>query len=574
MKRTMFQTLFVLGLSAGLGYLAADGRLDAPRSALAADEPAVRSPQSVASLEGKSCCSEGVGRSGLLGLSTIAVVPGSAPSAQGGKKPNIIVLWGDDIGWFNVSAYNHGLMGYKTPNIDRIAKEGAMFTDWYGQQSCTAGRASFITGQNGFRTGLLKVGLPGAKEGLQARDVTIAQLLKAQGYITAQFGKNHLGDRDEHLPTAHGFDEFMGSLYHLNAEEEAESPDYFKNPALRKKYGTRGVLHTWANPDGTQRIESTGPLNTKRMETIDEEVTKESLRFMTDAKKADKPFFLWWNSTRMHIFTHLKKESDGKTGLGIYPDGMVEHDGMVGQLLDKLKELGLEDDTIVMYSTDNGAESFSWPDGGTTPFRGEKATNWEGGFRVPCVIRWPGVIKPGTVSNEVYSHEDMLPTLLAAAGAPDVKEQLLKGMKVGDKTFKVHLDGYNIADSLAGKSANPRNEFFYFNDDGSLVGLRYDNWKIVFAEQRAEGFDVWQDPFVPLRVPKIFNLRSDPFEKGDQIGLGYKKWRIDRTFLLVPAQEYVAGFLATFKEFPPSQKVGSFSLDQVLETLQKGGGNR
>jgi arylsulfatase len=496
------------------------------------------------------------------------VVASDAAVAADAKKPNIVVIWGDDIGYWNVSAYNQGMMGYKTPNIDSIAREGAIFTDWYGQQSCTAGRAAFLTGQSGFRTGLLKVGLPGAKEGLQSRDVTLAQLLKARGYKTAQFGKNHLGDLDEHLPTAHGFDEFMGSLYHLNAEEEFENADYFKDPALVKKFQTRGVIHTWAMPDGTQKIESTGPLGKKRMETIDEEVTAHALRFMEESKKADKPFFLWWNSTRMHIFTHLKKESEGKTGLGIYPDGMVEHDAMVGQLLDKLKELGLDENTIVMYSTDNGAEEFSWPDGGTTPFRGEKATNWEGGYRVPCAIRWPGVIKPGTVLNDVFAHEDMVPTLLAAAGDPDVKEKLLQGMKVGNDTFKVHLDGYNITDALAGKSPSPRGEFFYFNDDGSLVAMRYNNWKIVFAEQRAHGFDVWQEPFVFLRLPKIFNLRSDPFEKGDQIGIGYDKWRIDRTFLLVPAQAYVARFLATFKEFPPSQKAGSFSLEQVMETLQ------
>ncbi len=412
--------------------------------------------------------------------------------------------------------------------------------------------------------------MPGAKEGLQARDVTIAQLLRAQGYMTAQFGKNHLGDLDEHLPTAHGFDEFMGSLYHLNAEEEFENEDYFVDPALIKKYQTRGVIHTWANSDGTQRIESTGAFGKKRMETIDEEITKASLDYLEKAKKANKPFFLWWNSTRMHIWTHLKKESQGKTGLGVYPDGMVEHDAMVGQLLDKLKELGLEDNTIVMYSTDNGAESFSWPDGGTTPFRNEKATNWEGGFRVPCAIRWPGVIKPGTVSNDVFAHEDMLPTLLAAAGVPDVKEQLLKGMKIGDKTFKVHLDGYNITDALAGKAPDPRKEFFYFNDDGSLVALRYNQWKLVFQEQRAHGFDVWQEPFTPLRLPKLFNLRSDPFELADHDSIGYPKWRIDRVFLLVPAQEYVARFLASFREFPPSQKAGTFSLDDVLLSLQQG----
>src|SRR6188508_3142199 len=499
-------------------------------------------------------------------LATLAAIP-LAASAQG-KQPNILIIWGDDVGYWNLSAYNQGMMGYKTPNIDRIAKEGALFTDWYGQQSCTAGRSCFITGQSGFRTGMLKVGLPGAKEGLQARDVTIAELLKAQGYMTAQFGKNHLGDADETLPTAHGFDEFFGSLYHLNAEQEPENEDYFKDPEMRKKYGTRGVIHTWANADGTQKIESTGPLNIKRMETIDEEVQKEAMRFMTDATKANKPFFLWWNSTRMHIFTHLKKESQGKTGLGTYPDGMVEHDAMVGQVLDKLQELGLAENTIVMYSTDNGAEAFTWPDGGTTPFRGEKNTNWEGGYRVPTAIRWPGVIKPGTVLNDIFAHEDMLPTLMAAAGVPDVKEQLLKGMKVGQKTFKVHLDGYNLTDALAGKSPGPRKEFFYFNDDGSLVGLRYNQWKIVFAEQRAHGLDVWQDPFVPLRFPKLFNLRSDPFETADHESIDYGRWRVDHAFVMVPAQQYVGQFLASFKEFPPSQKPGSFSLDEALQTLQ------
>ena len=487
------------------------------------------------------------------------------------KKPNILIIWGDDIGYWNVSAYSQGMMGYKTPNIDRLAKEGALFTDWYGQQSCTAGRACFITGQVGFRTGMLKVGLPGAEEGLKARDVTIAELLKAQGYVTGQFGKNHLGDRDEHLPTAHGFDEFYGSLYHLNAEEEPENPDYFKDPEMIKKYATRGIIHSWANADGTQRIESTGPLTKKRMETCDEEFTKETLRFMTDAKKANKPFFIWWNSTRMHIWTHLKTESQGKTGLGTYPDGMVEHDAMVGEILDKLKELGLDDNTIVMYSTDNGAEKFSWPDGGTSPFRNEKASNWEGAYRVPCAIRWPGVIKPGTVLNDIFAHEDMLPTLLAAAGVPDVKEQLLKGMTVGKKNFKVHIDGYNITDALAGKSPSPRKEFFYFNDDGSLVGLRYQQYKVVFAEQRAHSLEVWQDPFVELRFPKLFNLRSDPFEEADHESIDYPRWRVEHAFVLVPAQQYVGKFLSTFKEFPPSQKPGSFSLEKVMESLQQRG---
>jgi arylsulfatase len=361
----------------------------------------------------------------------------------------------------------------------------------------------------------------------------------------------------------------MGSLYHLNAEEEFENPDYFKDPALIRKFQTRGVLHTWALPDGTQKIESKGPLGKKRMETIDEEITKASLDYLEKAKKADKPFFLWWNSTRMHIHTHLKKESQGKTGLGIYPDGMVEHDGHVGQLLDKLKALGLEENTIVMYSTDNGAEKASWPDGGTSPFRGEKNTNWEGGYRVPTAMRWPGVIKPGTVNNDIFAHEDMLPTLLAAAGVPNVKEQLRKGMQVGNKSFKVHLDGYNLTDALAGKTPSPRKEFFYFNDDGSLVALRFDQWKLVFAEQRAHGFDVWQEPFVQLRLPRLFNIRADPFEESPH-GWDNWKWRVDRAFLLVPAQEYIGKFLSTFKEFPPSQKVGSFSLDQVLESVTKG----
>jgi arylsulfatase len=487
------------------------------------------------------------------------------------KKPNFLIIWGDDVGWFNISANNNGMMGYKTPNIDRIAKEGANFTDWYGQNSCTAGRCAFITGQVGFRTGMLTIGMPGSKEGIQDRDVTLAQLLKAQGYMTAQFGKNHLGDRDEHLPTKHGFDEFMGSLYHLNAEEEPENEDYFKDPAMIKKYNTRGVLHCWANPDGTQKIESTGPLNKKRMETIDEEVTKRSLEYLEEAKKADKPFFLWWNSTRMHIFTHLKKESVGKTGFGVYADGMVEHDGHVGQLLDKLKELGLEDNTIVMYSTDNGAEKFSWPDGGNSPFRNEKNSNWEGAYRVPCFIRWPGVIKPGSVFNDIFAHEDMVPTLMAAAGVPDVKEQLLKGMKVGDKTFKVHLDGYNLTDALAGKAPGPRKEFFYFGDNGSLVGLRYNQWKIVFQEQRAVGSHVWREPFVTLRRPKMFNLRTDPFEIADEESANYETWWAERAYLMVPALQYIGQFLGTFKEFPPSQKVGKMNLDEVMENLTNAG---
>jgi arylsulfatase A-like enzyme len=483
------------------------------------------------------------------------------------SRPNILVIWGDDIGWFNPSCYHGGVMGYRTPHIDRIAAEGVRFTDWYGQQSCTAGRAAFITGQAPIRTGLTKVGLPGATLGLQAEDPTIADLLRPLGYATGQFGKNHLGDRDEFLPTMHGFDEFFGNLYHLNAEQEPEHPDYPKDPRFKQRFGPRGVLHCWANPDGTQKIEDTGPLTTKRMETVDEEFLAASLEFMEKANDDGKPFFLWWNATRMHVFTHLKKESQGVTGLGLYPDGMVEHDGHVGQLLHKLDELGIAENTIVMYSTDNGAEVLSWPDGGSTPFRSEKDTNWEGGWRVPCAIRWPGVIEPGTVSNEIFSHTDMLPTLLAAAGEPDIVEKLKRGHKAGKKTFKVHIDGYNLLPFLAGEvKENPRKAFFYWSDDGDLMALRFERWKVVFMEQRARGLGVWQDPLVSLRAPKIFNLRSDPFERGDvDASLFYDKWMADHLFLLVPAQALVSLFLKTFEEFPPRQRPASFSIEGALE---------
>jgi arylsulfatase len=504
-------------------------------------------------------------RLALLLLACIAAAPTWAQTA---KKPNILIIWGDDIGQFNVGAYNMGMMGYKTPNIDRIGKEGAVFTDWYGQQSCTAGRAAFITGQSPIRTGLTKVGLPGAPEGMRKEDPTIATLLRAQGYMTGQFGKNHLGDRDEMLPSAHGFDEFFGNLYHLNAEEEPENPDYPKNPEFKKRFGPRGVIHSFA--DG--RITDTGPLTRKRMETIDEEVTAKALDFMERAKKADKPFFLWWNSTRMHIWTHLKKESQGKTGLGVYPDGMVEHDGHVGQVLAKLKELGLDENTIIMYSTDNGAETMSWPDGGTTMFRGEKNTNWEGGYRVPAMIKWPGVIKPGTIVNDIGSHEDMLPTLLAAAGDTTVKDDLKKGRAIGGMTYRVHLDGYDLMPALKGSAPWPRRDFIYWTDDGSVAALRYDNWKMVFLEQRGHGFDVWQEPFVALRLPKLFNLRTDPFERADKEGMGYPQWRIDRAFLIAPAGAYVAQWLQSFKEFPPRQKPGSFNLDRVMESVMRGSG--
>jgi arylsulfatase A-like enzyme len=482
------------------------------------------------------------------------------------KKPNILIIWGDDIGQFNISAYNMGMMGYKTPNIDRIGKEGAVFTDWYAQQSCTAGRAAFITGQSPIRTGLTKVGLPGAPEGLQKEDPTLAELLKPYGYMTGQFGKNHLGDRDEMLPTNHGFDEFFGNLYHLNAEEEPENPDYPKNPDFKKKFGPRGVIHSYA--DG--RIEDTGPLTKKRMETIDDEVTARALEFMKEAKDAGKPFFIWWNSTKMHIFTHLKPEYEGKTGLGVYADGMVEHDDQVGQLLAKLKELGLDDNTIVMYSTDNGSESFSWPDGGTTMFRGEKNTQWEGGYRVPTLIRWPGVIKPGTIINNIGSHEDMIPTLMAAVGDPNIKDELLKGKTIGNMTYKVHLDGYNLIPSFKGEDDWPRKEFIYWTDDGSVAALRYGNWKATFLRQDAHGLDVWIEPFVELRAPLLTNLRMDQFELAQDIGMDYDRWFIEHMFMIAPAGAYVAQWLQSFKEFPPRQKPGSFNLEKVMEAVTSG----
>ena len=506
----------------------------------------------------------------LAFAAAIGLTPAVA-HAQSPTKPNILVIWGDDIGQFNISAYNMGMMGYRTPNIDRVAREGALFTDWYGQQSCTAGRAAFITGQSPIRTGLTKVGLPGAPEGMKKEDPTVATMLRAQGYTTGQFGKNHLGDRDDMLPSAHGFDEFFGNLYHLNAEEEPENADYPKDEAFKKRFGPRGVIHSFA--DG--RITDTGPLTKKRMETIDEEVLAKSVDFMERAVKAQKPFFVWWNSTRMHIFTHLKAESEGKTGLGVYADGMVEHDGHVGKLLDKLDALGIADNTIVMYSTDNGAESFTWPDGGTTMFRGEKNTNWEGGYRVPCAIRWPGVVKPGTVINDIGAHEDMLPTLLAAAGDTTAKDELVKGRTIGGTSYKVHIDGYDLAPALRGTAPWPRKEFLYWTDDGSVAALRYGNWKISFLVQEAEGLKVWQQPFVQLRAPMITNLRMDPFERAEhENAMGYQRWYLDRMYLIAPAGGYVAQWLQSFREFPPRQKPGSFNLDRVMESInsQQGSG--
>jgi arylsulfatase len=480
--------------------------------------------------------------------------------AQSNKKPNILVIWGDDIGYSNISINSQGMMGYKTPNIDRIGHEGAVFTDWYAQQSCTAGRAAFILGQHPFRTGLLTIGMPGGEQGIKETQPTIAELLKPLGYTSGQFGKNHLGDRDEMLPTNHGFDEFYGNLYHLNAEEEPETYYYPKDPAFHKEFGPRGVLHSYA--DG--KIEDTGPMTRKRMETADDEFTDAAIAFIERAHKAGKPFFVWLSATRMHVWTHLKEESVGVTGIGLYPDGMVEHDKAVGRVLAKLEELKIIDNTIIMYSTDNGAEKFTWPDGGTTPFAGEKGTTWEGGFRVPAVIRWPGVIKPGTISNDIHSHEDMMPTLLAAAGVPDVKEKLLKGHSAAGKTFKVHLDGYNLMPFWKGEvKENPRNEIFYFDQGGHLNAVRYRNWKLHFTYMEGAINEAFRKtPAWPL----VINLRADPYEASWKASM-YTRWYAENMWLFVPAQAYVGDFLKTFQEFPPVMG-SSLSLDTVMQTLQ------
>ncbi len=492
------------------------------------------------------------------------------------KKPNILIIWGDDIGQSNLSCYTRGLMGYQTPNIDRIANEGMLFTDYYAEQSCTAGRSAFITGQSVFRTGLSKVGLPGADLGLQAEDPTIAEMLKPLGYATGQFGKNHFGDKDEFLPSNHGFDEFFGNLYHLNAEEEPELPDYPPEedfPDFRKNYGPRGVMHSYA--DG--RIEDTGPLTKKRMETCDEgEFLPAATRFMEQAHKDGDPFFVWFNATHMHFRTHTKPSSLGQSGRwqSPYHDTMIDHDKAVGALLDKLDELGIADNTIVMYSTDNGPHMNSWPDAGMTPFRNEKNSNWEGAYRVPCAVRWPGVIEPGSICNEIISHLDWMPTFVAAAGEPDVKEKLKEGHKAGDKTFRVHLDGYNFVPYFKGEEKKgPRLEFFYFSDDGDLTGFRYDHWKMVFMEQRVAGTcAIWSDPFVVLRVPKLFNLKTDPYERADITSNTYWDWMFDHVFLFVPAQHLVGQFLGTFQEFPPRQKAATFGVEQVIEKLKSSSG--
>jgi len=507
-------------------------------------------------------------------------------SAPDGGKPNILVIWGDDIGINNLSCYSHGMMGYRTPNIDRLAREGMIFTDSYGEQSCTAGRASFITGQSGFRTGLTKVGIPGATQGLKTEDPTIAELLKPLGYATGQFGKNHLGDRNEYLPTVHGFDEFFGNLYHLNCEEDPEQPDWPSKkdfPKFNEMYAPRGVLHCWATDKddatehprwgrvGKQKIEDTGPLTKKRMETCDDEFVAAAKDFIKRQHKARRPFFCWLNTTHMHFRTHTKPSSLGQAGRwqSPYHDTMIDHDKNIGEVLDLLDDLGISENTFVVYSTDNGPHMNSWPDGGMTPFRSEKDTNWEGAFRVPELVRWPGKIPAGVVSNEIIQHHDWLPTFLAMAGQPDIVEKLKKGCKVGDETYKVHIDGYNLLPYLTGKEKkSPRQGLIYFDDDGNLVALRFDNWKIVFMEQRCEGtLRIWAEPFTTLRVPKLYNLRTDPYERADITSNTYYDWLLDHEFVMQAAQAIVTPFLETFKEFPPRQKAASFTIDQALEKM-------
>jgi arylsulfatase A-like enzyme len=539
-------------------------------------------------------------RNVLLGSTTLAaasaiasadamrVAQAQQPAVPSGRKPNIVVIWGDDIGMTDLSVYSLGLMGFHTPNIDRVAREGMIFTDYYGEQSCTAGRSAFITGQSVFRTGLSKVGLPGATLGLQKEDPTIAQLLKPLGYATGQFGKNHLGDRNEFLPTVHGFDEFYGNLYHLNAEEEPEYPDYPSPkdfPNFRERFGPRGVIHSFASDIddpttdprwgrvGKQKIEDTGPLTSKRMETIDDDIADRAAVFIETQAKANKPFFVWVNFTHMHFRTHAKPGSVGQAGRwqDIYHDVMIDHDKNVGTVLQKIDALGLANDTIVFYSTDNGPHMNTWPDGAMTPFRNEKNSNWEGAFRVPAMVRWPGKIKPGSVSNEIMSHLDWTPTLLAAAGMPDIKDKLLAGYRIGDMTYKVHLDGYDFLPYLTGQETkSPRIEYFYFSDDGDLMGLRYDNWKLQFAIQPAPGtLEVWLKEFEHPRAPYIYNLRTDPFERATITSNTYYDWLLDHSFFAMPAQAIVGQFLATFRDYPPRQKAASFTIQQVLDKMNQ-----
>lgn len=499
-------------------------------------------------------------------LATTAVISDAAQAQQ--QKPNILVIWGDDIGTSNISHNNRGLMGYATPNIDRIAKEGASFTDYYGQQSCTAGRAAFISGSNPLRSGMTKVGLPGASEGWQKTDVTMATVLKSQGYATGQFGKNHQGDRDEHLPTMHGFDEFQGNLYHLNAEEEPENEDYPKAPEFRKKFGPRGVIKATADGKGGQTIVDTGPLTKKRMETIDDESVTAAKDFIARQVKDGKQFFVWWNGTRMHFRTHVKADHR-HPGNDEYTDGMIEHDGHVGELLKLLDDLGVANNTIVQYSTDNGPHFNTWPDAGNTPFRSEKNSNWEGAYRVPAFLRWPGKIQAGVSLNGIVSHQDWLPTFAAIAGAPDVKEKLLKGVDLNGRTYKNHVDGYNMLDYITGKTqASPREGFVYVNDDGEIVAIRAGDWKAVYKENRGEAFGVWREPFVDLRVPLLFNLRRDPYERAQHNANVYHDWVLSRVYLMSGMSNAAMEFLLTLKEFPPSQTPGSFNLDSAKKRIE------
>lgn len=568
--------LVMLAMAAAVFTMAGCGKKEeAPKQAPAAQAPAPAAPaaQAPAAASPETPPAPPVA-SNLPTAAGAGSAPEAAPAPPGagsGKKPNILVIFGDDIGQTNISAYSMGVMGYRTPNIDRIAREGMMFTDYYAENSCTAGRSTFITGQSPLRTGLSKVGVPGAPVGLQARDVTIAEALKPLGYATGQFGKNHLGDKDEYLPTRHGFDEFYGNLYHLNAEEEPERPYWpkDKNDPYVKNFSPRGVIHSTA--DG--KVEDTGPLTKKRMETVDDETTEAAQKFITKQVEAGKPFFVWMNTTRMHFATHVRESMRGQSGMpgNEYADGMVEHDGDVGKLLKTLDDLKVADNTIVVYTTDNGPNQFSWPDAATTPFRSEKDTNWEGAFRVPAMIRWPGKIKPGTVSNEMFSGLDWFPTLLAAVGDTDIKNRLLKGTSISGKTYKVHLDGFNQLPYMTGQSnKGARNEFYYFNDDGDLVAMRYDNWKVVFCEQTTPGgFQVWQDPFKCLRFPKVFNLRMDPYERADIASDQYNSWLTANAYLGAIGTMKASAFLETFVDYPPSQRPASFSIDQVRKQVDK-----
>jgi arylsulfatase len=579
-KRTIVQSVFILGLGAGMGYVAA-GRLDTQGSAAQADELGSRVEQPATCSSAKAACSEGATRSSLLTLASTAMVPVPRVTTQPGRKPNILVIWGDDIGIWNISHNSRGMMGYMTPNIDRIAREGVSFTDYYGQQSCTAGRAAFIGGNVPVRTGMTKVGLPGAKEGWQKTDVTMATVMKSLGYGTGQFGKNHQGDRDEHLPTMHGFDEFFGNLYHLNAQEEPENRDYPRNLKLPngktfiETYGPRDILLCKADGRGGQSIENKGQLTKKRMETIDEETLAAAKDYIKRQHEAGKPFFCWWNATRMHLRTHVKEANKGISGPSgdEYHDGMVEHDGHVGELLKQLDDLGIADNTIVFYSTDNGPHYNTWPDAGTTPFRSEKNSNWEGAYRVPAFVRWPGKFPAGTTLTGVFSHEDWLPTFAAAAGGTDIKEKLAQGVELNGRKYKNYIDGYNQLDYLSGKvKESPRQEFIYVNDDGQIVAMRYNAWKAVFLENRGHAFEVWREPFIELRVPLLFNLRRDPFERSQHNSNTYNDWFMDRVFVLVPLQQLAGKFLMTMREYPPSQTPGSFNLEKIQKQIEAAAG--